>query len=116
VFGGGLYVDPVLGDASTDALIVGADEDPASVVARPVEMPAAEAIDYYATVPVEGDGARSGDTVVFCFRPQVFVTRALTAGIRGLDTGEPRLEGIWSADGSRPLAVADAIEGMEHAR
>lgn len=116
VFGGGLYVDPVLGDAETDALVVGADDDAASVAPRHVEMPAAEAIDYYATIPVPDRAARPGDTVVFGFRPQVFVTRALTAGIRGLDAGEPRLEGLWAADGSRPLDLADANEGMETAR
>ncbi|MCK8607915.1 alanine racemase [Agromyces sp. C10] len=116
VFGGGLYVDPVLGETPTEALIVGAEDDAASVVARPVEMPAPEAIDYYATVPVPDGAARTGDTVIFGFRPQVFVTRALTAGIRGLASGEPRIEGIWSADGSKPLAVADAVEGMENAR
>lgn len=116
VFGGGLYVDPVLGRAATGALVVGGDEDAASVTPLPVEMPAPEAIDYYATIPVADGAARAGDTVVFGFRPQVFVTRALTAGIRGLDSGEPRLEGVWSADGSRPLGVADAIEGMETAR
>ncbi|GLI26399.1 amino-acid racemase [Agromyces rhizosphaerae] len=116
VFGGGLYVDPVLGDLATEALIVRADEDAASVTPRPVEMPAAEAIDYYATVAVPAGAAQPGDTVVFGFRPQVFVTRALTAGISGLASGAPRLEGIWSADGSRPLGVADAIDGMERAR
>ncbi|RXZ46223.1 alanine racemase [Agromyces binzhouensis] len=116
VFGGGLYVDPVLGAAETDALVVGPDDDAASATARRVEMPAPEAIDYYATAPVPEGGARPGDTVVFGFRPQVFVTRALTAGIRGLDSGEPRLEGLWSADGSRPLGLADVNEGMEAAR
>ncbi|BDZ54019.1 amino-acid racemase [Agromyces marinus] len=113
VFGGGLYVDPVLGDASTDALIVGPGEDAASVTALPVEMPAPSAIDYYATIPVAPGAARPGDTVVFGFRPQAFVTRAFTAGIRGLDTGDPVLEGLWSADGSKPLALADALGGLD---
>ncbi|GAA1059142.1 alanine racemase [Agromyces bracchium] len=116
VFGGGLYVDPVLGSAATDALIIGPDDAAASVTARPVEMPAPQAIDYYATIPVPQGAARPGDTVVFGFRPQVFVTRALTAGIRGLDSGEPRLAGLWSADGSKPLTIADAIQGTEDAR
>nr|WP_155842980.1 alanine racemase [Agromyces luteolus] len=116
VFGGGLYVDPVLGAAETEALVVGPGGDAASVTARPVEMPAPEAIDYYATIPVPDGGARAGDTVVFGFRPQVFVTRALTAGIRGLDAGEPRLAGLWSADGSKPLTIADAIDQTEDAR
>lgn len=116
VFGGGLYVDPVLGAAQTDALIVGEGRIPANVEPLRVEMPAAEAIDYYATIPVNADQAREGDTVVFGFRPQIFVTRALTAGIRGISSGEPELAGIWSSDGSAPLNVTDAIEGVRSAR
>lgn len=111
VFGGGLYVDPVLGESHTDALIVGADDAVADVAPRAVEMPAAQAIDYYATVPIDSGRVREGDTVLFGFRPQVFVTRGLTAGIRGIASGRPQLAGIWSADGSRPLTVADAIAG-----
>ncbi|WP_084104666.1 alanine racemase [Demequina sp. NBRC 110056] len=103
VFGGGLYVDPVLGDASTRALVVGAGQDPAAVEPRPVDMPAANAIDYYATVSAAE--VSTGDTVVMGFRPQVFVSRSLTAAISGVGTGAPRVEGVWSADGSAPLAV-----------
>lgn len=67
-------------------------------------MPAPEAIDYYATIPLEQPGITEGDTVIFGFRPQVFVTRALTAAISGISTGHPRVEGVWAADGSAPLA------------
>ena len=48
------------------------------------------------------DGAVSvqyGDSVVFGFRIQAFVTRAYTAGISGLATGSPRVGGIWAAGG-----------------
>ncbi|MBY6059959.1 alanine racemase [Microbacterium esteraromaticum] len=104
VFGGGLYVDPVHGIPATSALIVRDGDDPATVTARPVEMPAPEAIDYYARIPLDGRAdAAEGDTVVFGFRPQVFVSRGLTAGIRGLSTGTPRVEGIWASNGAAPL-------------
>jgi predicted amino acid racemase len=109
VFGGGLYVDPVLGGAETTALLV---EPGADVVAAPelrVDMPADNAIDYYATVPLGDHIARAGDTVLFGFRPQVFVTRGLTAGISGLSTGTPTIARIWSADGSAPLTIFDAL-------
>ena len=43
---------------------------------------------------------RGGGTVVFGYRVQAFVTRAYTAGITGLSTAQPKLAGIWSADGS----------------
>ncbi|RLP83478.1 YhfX family PLP-dependent enzyme [Mycetocola lacteus] len=107
VFGGGLYVDPVLGSARTEALVLGAQDDPATAVPQQVDMPDASAIDYYATIPGAGaHRACPGDTVIFGFRPQVFVTRGLTAGISGLSTGNPVLAGIWSADGSAPLTHA----------
>jgi predicted amino acid racemase len=106
VFGGGFYVDPVLGKGTTRALVVAAGEDISAAPALPVEMPAPEAIDYYATIPLEQAGVTEGDTVIFGFRPQVFVTRALTAAISGISTGQPRVEGVWASDGSAPLAPA----------
>ncbi|WP_395403205.1 alanine racemase [Arthrobacter sp. UC242_113] len=104
VFGGGFYVDPVLGTGATRALVVAAGDDVGAAPALSVEMPAPEAIDYYATIPLEQPGITEGDTVIFGFRPQVFVTRALTAAISGISTGHPRVEGVWAADGSAPLA------------
>ena len=109
VFGGGLYVDPVLGGTTTSALIVEQGGDTASAQELPVDMPAAEAIDYYATIPLDGRAVQPGDTVLFGFRPQVFVTRGLTAGISGLSTGTPTVAGIWSADGSAPITTASAL-------
>ncbi|WP_062077476.1 alanine racemase [Demequina globuliformis] len=116
VFGGGLYVDPVLGDTPTAALVVGDGIDPAEVNPTPVDMPAANAIDYYATVNANDCAAAPGDTVVFGFRPQVFVTRGLTAAVSGIGTGSPRVHGIWSADGSAPITVELALaNGRSHA-
>jgi predicted amino acid racemase len=108
VFGGGLYVDPVLGGIDTTALFVAPGADPVTSPELRVDMPAPEAIDYYATVPLDGRPAEPGDTVLFGFRPQVFVSRGLTAGISGISTGNPVVAGIWSADGSAPISVSDA--------
>jgi predicted amino acid racemase len=105
VFGGGLYVDPVLGLGRTKALIVRhGDLHDAYLV--DVEMPAPEAIDYYAMADIS-DAARvePGDTVILGFRPQAFVTRALTAGITGVRTGRPTVAGIYAADGSVPIGL-----------
>lgn len=105
VFGGGLYVDPVIGEVETKALILGAGADVATARSRQVVMPSAEAIDYYATIPLSGDSGpvSVGDTVIFGYRPQVFVTRAQTVAISGLSEGRPRVESIWAANGSAPL-------------
>jgi len=104
VFGGGLYVDPVLGENPTSALIVPSTAGPNTQTPLPVEMPAADAIDYYARIPLpEGSQVSVGDTVIFGFRAQVFVTRALTAAISGVSTGTPIVKGVWASDGSAPL-------------
>lgn len=108
VFGGGFYVDPVLGEGTTRAIVVPGASDVSAAPALPVEMPAPQAIDYYATIPLDNAPVAEGDTVIFGFRPQVFVTRALTAAISGISTGNPRVEGIWAADGSAPLALAQS--------
>jgi predicted amino acid racemase len=120
VFGGGLYVDPVLGGAQTSAIVVtgdGADNGVREAPVLDVEMPAAEAIDYYATIPLRGERhVASGDTVLFGFRPQVFVTRGLTAAISGISTGTPRVEGIWASDGSAPLLARDLVAHERNSR
>ncbi|WP_240424116.1 alanine racemase [Microbacterium halotolerans] len=99
VFGGGLYVDPVLGSTATHALVVPSGGELADAVELPVEMPAPEAIDYYATIPLEGNRIATGDTVLFGFRVQAFVTRSHTMGISGLSTNNPSLAARVPATG-----------------
>ena len=106
VFGGGLYVDPVLAENPTSVLIVPPGGNATDVAPLPVEMPEPAAIDYYATIPLpEGSTAAVGDTVIFGFRAQVFVTRARTTAISGIAAGSPHVEGNWAADGSAALTV-----------
>ena len=51
-------------------------------------------------VDAAGPGAPEvGDTVVFGFRPQAFVTRGYTIGIAGLASGEPRVATLHDAFG-----------------
>jgi hypothetical protein len=49
--------------------------------------------------PNEDKAIRTGDTVIFGFRPQAFVTRAYVVPVSGISTGEPTVEGIWTPDG-----------------
>ena len=77
---------------------------------RSVEIPPPAAIDYYGMIDATGPRPpRAGDTVVFGFRGQAFVTRAYAVGIAGVSTGNPRVISIenmlWSA---RTLATCDA--------
>jgi predicted amino acid racemase len=100
-FGGGLYVDPVFPDYQIRAIV--SREPTASATAlAPVEIPAPASIDYYGMIDASGSvKPRVGDSVVFGFRPQAFVTRAYVVGIAGLCSSVPKVETIHDAFGRR---------------
>ncbi|HEY1943882.1 MAG TPA: alanine racemase [Roseiarcus sp.] len=98
-FGGGLYIDPVFPDYPLKAIV---SREPTAAADRlaPVEIPAPNAIDYYGMIDATGLVKPSvGDSVVFGFRPQAFVTRAYVAGVSGLSRGAPKVETISDALG-----------------
>lgn len=98
-FGGGLYIDPVFPPYSVKALS-GKDPEAALADRVPAEIPRPEAIDYYGMLDVpDGKAAATGDTVVFGFRIQAFVTRAFLVPVSGISRGSPKVEGIWHANG-----------------
>ena len=83
-FGGGLYVDPVFPDYDM-RVVVGHEPGAANGPLRRIDIPPPSAIDYYGMIDASGAGAPEiGDTVVFGFRPQAFVTRAYTVGVSGI--------------------------------
>lgn len=101
VFAAGYYVDKVLGDYQLSAL-VGRD---AGILEQrlPVEVAPDGAIHYYATILLpRNHDVRIGDTVVFCYRPQVFVTRARTRAVAGLSAGRPVLGTTFDVE-ARPV-------------
>jgi predicted amino acid racemase len=95
-FGGGMYVDPVFPPYPIRAL-AGADSEALTLV--DADLPPATAIDYYGQLRTEARSLREGESVVFGFRMQAFVTRAYTAGVSGISSGVPRVEGVWTAAG-----------------
>ena len=99
VYGGGLYVDPVLPGGETFALL--ADNDKSAVSSwrkRRVLMPDPSSIDYYARIPLEpGETVQPGTTVIFGFRVQAFVTRANTVA--------------FSPNQGRPIGAVQAANG-----
>lgn len=99
-FGGGLYVDPVFPEYPVKAIVSGSPTVDASALAE-VEMPALGAIDYYAMVDAEGSlRPQVGDSVVFGFRAQAFVTRAYVVGVTGIrGGGEPAVETVENGFG-----------------
>jgi predicted amino acid racemase len=99
-FGGGLYIDPVFPDYEVKA-IVAREPTIASRALRTVEIPEPAAIDYYGMIDTATGPAAIGDSVVFGFRPQAFVTRANVVGLSGI-AGTPVVETITDAYG-RPV-------------
>lgn len=100
-FGGGLYIDPVFAEYPLRVL-VSREPTAAQHALLPVEIPPPAAIDYYGMIDGSTRMPAVGETVVFGFRPQIFVTRAYSVGISGLASGEPVVETIHDALG-RPV-------------
>lgn len=93
-FGGGLYVDPVFPKYDVQAL-VSTEPTSASKNLTSVEIPDYSAIDYYGMIDATGNvKPKTGDTVVFGFRGQAFVTRANVVGISGVSTGSSQVTTI----------------------
>jgi predicted amino acid racemase len=100
-FGGGLYIDPVFPNYQVKA-IVAREPRMDEAALRVVEIPPPEAIDYYGMIDATGPTKSvPGDSVVFGFRPQAFVTRAFVAGVSGLSTGKPVVESISHSSGAQ---------------
>ena len=93
-FGGGLYIDPVFPKYDVKAL-VGSEPTSAASALASVEIPDYSAIDYYGMVDATGAvKPKTGDTVIFGFRGQAFVTRANIVGVSGVASGDPRVTSI----------------------
>jgi predicted amino acid racemase len=100
-FGGGLYIDPVFAPYPLKAFV---GHDPDGALARPIDasIPEPGMIDYYGQVyPGGTDQLEVGDTVIFGFRAQAFVTRAFIVPVAGIATGRPEVRGIWTTNGCR---------------
>jgi len=98
-FGGGLYQDVDTPPGRLEAL-VGSDPDEALRHRALAHLPDYQVIDFYGRLtPAEGTVIRPGDSVVFCFRPQVFYTRALVAPVSGIASGAPKVEGLFDSQG-----------------
>jgi predicted amino acid racemase len=100
-FGGGLYIDPVFPEYDIRVL-TGKSGDEALKQSISVKIPPPSAIDYYGIL--ESDDSRRikvGDSVIFGFRVQAFVTRAYVVPVSGLSNGKPVVEGIYTSDGRK---------------
>ncbi|MGH9246663.1 MAG: alanine racemase [Acidimicrobiales bacterium] len=103
-FGGGMYIDAVFPPYQVNA-VVGSDPEQALADRVPAELPLPAAIDYYGMLdPPPGHPVATGDTVIFGFRIQAFVTRAFVVPVPGVESGSAHTDGIWTADGT-PVAL-----------
>jgi predicted amino acid racemase len=102
-FGGGLYIDPVFPDYEVKAFV--SPEPTADQSALlPVEIPPPAAIDYYGMIKLDGRSkVKAGDTVVFGFRGQAFVTRANVVGVSGIASGKPAVVSVEDSFGQPAL-------------
>lgn len=60
-----------------------------------------ENIDYYGGLQLGEREVNIGDTVIYAFRTQIFVTRSEVALVAGISSGNPRLLGIYDNLGKR---------------
>lgn len=98
-FGGGLYIDPVRGGYDVKAL-VGRNVEQALSGRIPAFLAAPNAIDYYGMLdPEPGRDVSPGDSVIYGFRIQAFITRGLIAPVEGIRSGKPVVRGIWTSNG-----------------
>ncbi|MDX6249183.1 MAG: hypothetical protein QOF10_2543 [Kribbellaceae bacterium] len=99
-FGGGLYLCIGSVDYQPQAL-VGPDFERA--VKQSVDAALSQnhqVIDFYGRLAqTQGRTLRPGDSVLFCFRAQAFYTRSLVAPVSGIQSGSPRVEGLYTVDG-----------------
>lgn len=89
VFGGGFYQRSKMKRAYL----------PDKKVLLDVEELPPESIDYYSTVHTCGNELHLGDTVIYSFRTQIFVTRSKVAVVDGIQKGNPKLLGIFNSLG-----------------
>ena len=99
-FGGGLYIDPVFPKYDLKAIISN-EEDVGTLDTSSVDIPPAEAIDYYGIVDNKSKKAKVGSTVIFGFRGQAFVTRANTVGVSGIQSDKPIVETVENPFGQK---------------
>jgi predicted amino acid racemase len=104
-FGAGLYVDRVLGLYQEKALC-GRDE---TILQRsfPVDMAPDGAIHYYCLLQLpRGHDVEVGDTVILCYRPQTFVTRARTQAVGRVGSDHPDLGAVYDQEARTVTGMA----------
>lgn len=99
-FGGGLYLCIGSVEYQPRALV---GRDLATAAKQSVEAMLSQnhqVIDFYGRLAqTEKRTLRPGDSVLFCFRPQAFYVRSHIAPVSGIQSGRPKVEGIYNVEG-----------------
>lgn len=110
VYGGGFFLDdppvPELADFPKQRQVL-VGNDPDDILNRRVRFagPGVSstgsfgAIDYHGLLEIDPSSAAVGDTVIFGFRTQAFMTRANIAAVSLAGVGKPELLGLHNAQG-----------------
>ncbi len=119
VFGGGFYPR----GRTKAAIVTRSPELAFDTQPLPYQALPSEAIDYYGELKGHvDDGYTVGDTAIFAFRSQIFVSRAFVAVVSGIQQGQGRLLGLFNRSGQMldpvhkmPLGLTEALERVEQA-
>ena len=106
VIGGGFYPDLASASMTVTQAFVGNSADKIFTDPIKAEIPSQSWIDYYSWLyPESKNRTKSGDTVIYFFRPQVFKTRsANVATLSGIQNGRPQVEAIYDRSSNSMLS------------
>ncbi len=96
-YGGGMYIDPVFPPYPVKACVGSSPQEAKKNLIR-CDIPSPAAINYYGIFEA-GAKVKQGDTVIFGFRAQAFVTRAFVVPVVGISSGNPKVAGVFDSDG-----------------
>jgi len=97
-YGGGAY-----GRSKLKSALVGSTYDKLITSNFEFSFPPSENIDYYGCIKGDTKPLNIGDTVIAAFRTQIFATRALVAVASGIQSGNPKILGIFDSLGKEVL-------------
>lgn len=109
-YGGGLYECIGAVEHTPQALVGrhGQSTERALLTAPPPGV-----IDFYGRLDfATGSHAQVGDSVITCTRPQAFFTRAFGVPVQGIQTGTPRVLGIFDVTGFMAQGTPEHLAGL----
>ncbi|SKC81761.1 YhfX family PLP-dependent enzyme [Maledivibacter halophilus] len=96
VYGGGHYRR-----SNVDKAMVGRDFETMKNNVLKAQDISPEAIDYYGTLIIDNKKALVGDTAIYSFRTQIFVTRSEVVLVEGIQKDMPKIIGIYDSLGKK---------------